>query len=143
MGRAISEYTFMDRSEWLPGPWDKETIDKRVWKDSETSLDCMIHRGGCGQWCGYVGVPKGHRLYGVEVFSRVGGKILYDLDCHGGVNFTFKKNAIWWFGFDCGHLRDVTPMSKRTHGAEYRDLEYVSNEVAELAKQLSLSKTLN
>ena len=133
----MSEDAFMDRSDWYRGPWDKEKIDKRIWKDSETALGCMIHRGACGQWCGYVGVPKGHRLYGVEVFSRVGGKILYDLDCHGGVNFTFKKDALWWFGFDCGHVGDITPMRRWANYGEYRNIEYVVKEVEGLAKQLA------
>ena len=46
------------------GPWDDEP-DKVQWVDPTTGLDCLMHRNHMGAWCGYVGVPEGHKFYGV------------------------------------------------------------------------------
>lgn len=56
--------------------------------------------------CGYVGLPKGHKL------SRKSVDDLYDLDCHGGVTYSEphlfgnKDKENWWIGFDCAHYHD-------------------------------------
>jgi hypothetical protein len=46
------------------GIWQKE-YDYKHWVDEATGLDCMVirHPSG-GHLCGYVGVPKGHKLFG-------------------------------------------------------------------------------
>jgi len=144
------EWTFIDRSEWPKGPWDDEKIDKKVWKDPETSLDCMIHRGSTGAWCGYVGVPKGHKFFGNNYDDH------YDLNCHGGLTFSDSCHGmdeegrgichpadegehVWWFGFDCAHSFDVIPGYLSHYSSsddEYRDAQYVMEEVTNLAKQL-------
>lgn len=54
----------VDRSGWRPGPWDDES-DRVEWRDDLTGLDCLAVRGNLGNWCGYVGVPPGHRWFGV------------------------------------------------------------------------------
>lgn len=59
------EYKTADRSEWSPGPWDAEP-DKIQWQDEATGLPCLIVRNYAGALCGYVGVSKGHPLFGVE-----------------------------------------------------------------------------
>lgn len=48
---------------------------------------------------------------------------------------------VWWFGFDCSHCGDISPgydFSRRHDFGpnEYRDVDYVRDQVAELAKQL-------
>lgn len=54
---------------------------------------------------GYVGVPKGHRLYGDKEASEC-------IECHGGVTYTRhyligQEDAdTWWIGFDTGHCFD-------------------------------------
>ena len=58
-----------------------------------------------------------------------------------------EPDDIWWFGFDCAHAGDFTPAYERSEklGAptgwgsfvEYRNLDYVSAECRELAKQLA------
>jgi len=86
------------------------------------------------------------------------------LDAHGGINFSREchpngdeKSSIchlpepgepdhmWWFGFDCGHCDDLSPgmadinkrlgISHYRHGI-YRDVAYVKDQIASLAKQL-------
>lgn len=144
------EWTFRDRSEWESGPWDSEPIDKKVWKDSKTGLDCMIHRNHTGSWCGYVGVPSGHKLFGKEYNDE----LTYHLSCHGGLTFTgscYGMNEdgsgichpaddgdhVWWFGFDCAHLHDRSPCNPPYGGDKYRTQTYVEKEVADLASQLA------
>lgn len=66
---------------------------------------------------------------------------------HGGITFsgisggriTNGDDNIWWIGFDCAHSDDKMPMLDNlfgeTHG-EYRNMFYVINECASLAKQI-------
>lgn len=75
-------------------------------------------RGGCrlvvamheGMWhrCGYVGMPSGHPLHGMQ-YSR-----LDDVAVHGGVTFSgwatslgWPSDGLWYVGFDCAHLGDI------------------------------------
>ena len=53
--------TFIDRSDWLPGPWDDEP-DRVEWRDEATGLPCLLRRGSpfIGVWCGYVALPPDH-----------------------------------------------------------------------------------
>ena len=48
---------------------------------------------------------------------------------------------VWWFGFDCAHYRDVTP-AYACEG-QYRDIDYVTREVASLARQLAEYGAMN
>jgi len=57
----------IDKSEWLPGPWHEEP--DRV--DFEhVGFPCTVLRHSTnGHLCGYVAVPPGHPLHGVEYDS--------------------------------------------------------------------------
>lgn len=54
-----------------------------------------------------------------------------------------EDDNVWWFGFDCAHLGDVSPAYDRPgrglSGADdtYKDIDYVTSEVERLAAQLS------
>ena len=54
---------------------------------------------------GYVGVPKGHKLYGKQAESET-------IDCHGGVTYCKhhligqEDKDVWWIGYDTGHCFD-------------------------------------
>jgi len=61
-------------------------------------------------WNGYVGLPLGHPLHGVEEDG------LYDLaDVHGGITWvnchlpTMQPDGYWWLGFDTAHAGDLVP----------------------------------
>jgi hypothetical protein len=63
-----------------------------------------------GIWNGYVGLPLGHPLYGMELFD-VG-----DLaDVHGGITWADyslpgrESDGHWWLGFDTAHHGDKIP----------------------------------
>lgn len=155
-------WNFVDKSNWKRGPWDAEP-DKVQWIDEATGLDCLVHRGGSGSLCGYVGVPPGHKFHGM------GYDAVYQWDeesessfpeVHGGLTFadscSTKERAdgggichvpepgrpadVWWLGFDCAHCGDYCPKYDRedypSDGA-YRELEYVKREVRSLAAQLA------
>lgn len=109
-------------------------------------LKCAMRRAGRGQWCGYVGVPTSHYLHG----AHHDNSIVCDIEVHGGLtwsdgtpaNAPFPQGGLWWFGFDCAHMGDVTPYDAEQDNfccfdSVYRDQEYVMNECHKLAEQLS------
>lgn len=52
------------------GPWSGEP-DSDDWTDRDTGLPCCARRGPLHHWCGYVGVEKGHPLFGLNVSDPV------------------------------------------------------------------------
>lgn len=151
------------RHDWPSGPWDSEP-DKLVWIDEATGLDCMIHRNSSGALCGYVGVPPSHPWHGVGywepvdasdddwVFAHerspdaqvdVHGGLTYASACQGNLCHTpqpGRPTDVWWFGFDCAHSGDETPLLRKygpaVHYEVYRDVAYVTGQVERLASQL-------
>jgi hypothetical protein len=135
------------------GPWDIEP-DKVQWIDRETDLDCMAVRNAMGAWCGYVGVPPGHRFYGVDyndVPVWVHGGLTFGSYCQEdprgeayGVCHTPEPGRpanVYWLGFDCAHSFDLIP-TMLDYGLEterkwpYRDLNFVREQCTSLAAQL-------
>jgi hypothetical protein len=146
----------LNKAGWenSPGPWVDEP-DKAQWVDETTDLDCLIVRNGGGALCGYVGLPPGHPLHGVDY----GDERMPALDVHGGLTFAAlchesplgegygvchrpepgRPDAVWWLGFDAAHAGDLSP-AYRSYPFEtdtYRDLEYVRGQCADLARQLA------
>lgn len=79
-----------EKAAWGPGPWVGE-VDKAQWVDAATGLDCLIVRGPMGSLCGYVGVPEGHPLYGVECSQEtpvLGAAPDMVLHVHGGLTYS-------------------------------------------------------
>ena len=78
--------------------------------------------------CGYVKVPKWHRLSDYKNYDEANG-----LEVHGGVTFVgdfdedFNLGSDFWIGFDCNHAFD-----KR----EVCDDKYVVNEIKNLVRQI-------
>lgn len=157
------EYRTVDKSRWERGPWDSEP-DKMQFTDKETGLPCLIVRNGVGALCGYVGVPEGHRNFGVDYDGATANDGGY-ISVHGGLTFADSCHAhadgesrgichlpskgepdhVWWLGFDCAHAGDYTPSSsqypqdcfRQGWDEQYRDVSYVKREIASLARQLS------
>jgi hypothetical protein len=105
------------KANLLDGEWQEEP-DKMQWIDEETGLDCLIVRGPSGALCGYVGLPKSHKLHGVDYNT------VYEtnpVEVHGGLTFSrgcqkvddpgrgvchsgdIANKGVWWLGFDCAH----------------------------------------
>jgi hypothetical protein len=92
---------------------------------------CEIKRNGMGALCGYIYVPLDHPVVAVV---RNGGDD--GLRVHGGITFYDERDGMYVFGFDCAHAGDMSPMMKRYHHEVYRTIEYVTNELENLAQQL-------
>lgn len=155
-------YSTIDKTGWGDGPWQDEP-DKLQWPDEATGLPCLAVRNRQGAWCGYVGVPPGHRLHGAaydDVDVDVHGGLTYAAGCADGPEATSichvpapgEPDDVWWFGFDCHHAFDLGPafeirMRELRHDAAalelelppvvYRTLGYVQDEVRALAAQLA------
>lgn len=143
-------------------PWETEP-DFFEFVDEDTGYRCFIQRHPeLKHLCGYVELPKKHKLYGE---TNVGNEFLLNLDVHGGVTYAGEKRIkrstlTGWFnewydkrpifliyeyvvGFDCAHAGDYSPyslpllgMNKIIGDETYKDIEYVTNECKKLAKQL-------
>lgn len=147
-------------ARFVDGPWKSEP--HRIQFNFE-GLDCLMVRNfALGHWCGYVGVPKGHPAYGVSYNDEP----VIHLDSHHGLTYsdfcsppvchvTAGDDDLWWLGFDCAHLRDLTPgiFTARAPGGPlhyiqkmypigdlppdiYRDVRYVTSSVEMLASEL-------
>jgi hypothetical protein len=135
------------RKGWPAGPWDNEP-DRKEWRDAVTGYPCLILRNSLGGLCGYVGVGPGHPLHGVNYDNAL------DINVHGGLTYSDKcaghichtpdpveSDDVWWFGFDCGHYRDMLPgilahYRRDARDQTYKDMAYVESEIASLAVQL-------
>ena len=151
--------TFADRSTWPSGPWDDEP-DRVDWTDDMTGYPCFVKRGPMGAWCGYVGVPPGHRYHGADYDDVPYGEVHHGLSysapcddrdgesaeriCH--VPTPGEPEDVWWFGFDCGHYNDVIPgmlsTMERIGGvwgadARYRTVEFARAHTTHLARVLA------
>ena len=142
-------------------PWLTEP-DRLEWKDEATGLPCLIVRvSGHGALCGYVAVLPSHPWHGVnysacanrppcaepfcnhapDVRVEVHGGLTYSGRCQGKVCHVAAPGDVWWFGFDCAHLGDLTPERPERLTLEptvYRDIGYVREQVTRLAQQLAM-----
>lgn len=104
------------------GPWRLEP-DKVYWIDDRTNLDCLIVRSKLGALCGYVGVPYGHPLYGLDYEDlepppAIHHQLTYAAACQPSddpstgvchVPPPGRTDDVWWFGFDCMQWGDLVP----------------------------------
>jgi hypothetical protein len=98
----------VDRSQWLPGPWDSEP-DRLEFRHA--GFPCLLRRGGGGAWCGYVALPPGHAWYDLEA-SDIPASVNYKAPCDGDICHVpepGEPDNVQWIGFDCGHARDIRP----------------------------------
>ena len=146
------------KSRWALGPWQDEP--DRI-EFPHAGLDCLLHRGPSGAWCGYVGVKPGHPWHGVGYstcpiscgVNYCDHRPEHRLDVHGGLTYaaacgghichrSAAAEPRWWFGFDCAHAGDISPAYQNIAvftdlGEVYRDVAYVQGETERLAEQLA------
>lgn len=144
--------TWLPKSGWGGGPWDDEP-DRLSWIDPDSSLPCLALRHiNLGHWCGYVGVPVGHRYYAsqaigaLEVHGKVTGAGVFSVDPdipeREQITMPGYRDA-FWIGFDCAHGDDLIPAALpaiRAAGFEsgtYRTLNVVVQEIVRLLHQLT------
>lgn len=89
-------------------------------------------------WCGYVSIPATHKLYEIDHWD-----IEIAIEVHGGLTYSRSdlyfqpEKNVWWFGFDCGHMHDISRLEgSHADDAVYRDKNYVIQECKNLAEQL-------
>lgn len=144
-----AEQSYLDKSTWGDGPWQKEP-DKIHWRDDATGLHCLIVRSHMGNLCGYVGVPRNHPAYKKDYDSidvNVHGGLTYASRCAGNICHIVEPGEdddVWWLGFDCAHYMDYIPgmksFSSIMRDGSYRDVSYVKSECERLAQQLAEAK---
>ncbi len=149
-------YKFAKTPNYSIGVWSSEP-DKVVWVDKTTNFDCMIVRSyTTGTLCGYVGVPATHPLHGtcadeLIVSPQVHGGLTFSGKCFEGASEEYclvchtpsENGEVWWFGFDCAHYCDVAPMwcgMFMDKKSTYKDIQFVTKEVEELALHLLLQQ---
>ena len=82
---------------------NKSVVEKRF---EYRGYHCVVIFQTIGHRCGYVGLPKNNKYYGM-------GYEEIDIDCHGGLTYAsdrlYEQNDtdIWWIGFDCAHCDDA------------------------------------
>ena len=106
-------------------------------------LPVIIYANGVGEeresfyYCGYVGLPQGHSLFGTDYDEASG------LSAHGGLTFSARHSLIpgyWFLGFDCAHGNDFTMESDKddTYGKrKFHTKEDVLNICMGLASSIS------
>ena len=155
-------YTTIDRAAlgWPAGPWDGEP-DKMQWPDVLTGLPCLaVRHPRYGHWCGYVGLPPGHPMYGNDcndINFEIHGGLTFSGACSPGGDETKgichmpepgDPDDVWWLGFDCSHAWDFSPQDVKDKAErgyafammddqQYRTLAYVRQQCALLASQVA------
>lgn len=145
-------------------PWDNPTREllqpffnePDYWRSCAYGFHVQASRSYEKAWCGYVGVPKSHPLYGYDDRDMM-VDIDVIFDCPGGITWSADhaplhcRDGNWWFGFDCIHCNDLSPKNvvdalavdgRFPYGVQeeyqtYRDLKFVKYSIYKLARQLS------
>jgi hypothetical protein len=146
--REAIEEAARQMREWIAKEGDAREFE-------ESGYHCVIIREPvAGYLSGYVGLPRAHSLYGLDL-SGLEDRTL-ELVVHGGVGFAGPQVAngrerpgLWYFGFDCNHLDDLclkdfegadaVSLSVK-HSSTYKTMEFVEAELRSLAQQLKAAE---
>jgi hypothetical protein len=130
-------------------PWENEP-DHAEWIQEPSGYKCRIRRNEItGALCGYVGIPKEHRFWGISYEESHVELSEIEVDVHGGLTYSAEGDDGWWyFGFDTNHADDFAPKMVE-HWLEmgfeglpidkcmnYRTWEFVEYEIYWLGKRL-------
>lgn len=121
---------------WKYGSWKHEPDFVEF---EHAGLECVLHRGGGGVWCGYVAVPPGHSCYGMSHGeATVLVEVHEGLSSSGSLCHPTSHGDVWWLGFACQGLDDLVPANGRTTMSEhYWTVKEVRKETEKLAEQLA------
>lgn len=90
-------------------PWENEP-DHAEWIQEPSGYRCRIVRNALtGSLCGYVGIPKGHRFWGMGYDDDNDELYAIQDDVHGGLTYSALDGGWWYFGFDTNHMNDFAP----------------------------------
>lgn len=130
-------------------PWEDEP-DRAEWIQEPSGYKCRIRRNPItGTLCGYVGIPKGHRFWGVGYEGHNTEVDDISDNVHGGLTYSQEEDDGWWyFGFDTAHHDDFSPKivellidrhisnSRFYDSLNYKAWEYVDDQIYWLGKRL-------
>ena len=134
-------------------PWEDEP-DHAEWTQEPSGYKCRIKRNPItGTLCGYVGIPKGHRFWGIGYEDSHVELSEIKVDVHGGLTYSAEgDDGYWYFGFDTAHMDDFCPKIveltigmrggvadhdfKYWDSMNYRTWEFVEYEIHWLGKRL-------
>lgn len=141
---------FPKKSDWPKGEWMNECDFHEF---EYKGYICVADRKDHGAWCGYAVLPKEHPLVGKELWNnevlQVHGGITQSDDHYTVLSGGQPKDAkivrcVWSVGFDCCHAWDIMPGFPNElnrmlsgHGATYKNLDFVINELKKLVDQLN------
>jgi len=132
MKNNFEDKNTLDKTNWPVGPWLFEP-DRRNWT-TKSGLPGSIVRNHFGALCGYVGIKTDHKYFKINYYDVENTMV------HGGLTFSgYREDKdIWWLGFDCTHWGDFCPGMAlfSSKEEEYRTIEYVMDQVENLAEQL-------
>lgn len=125
----------------------KEQIFSKIEQEPDIELD--FHNGYIYRinrhnqmlhYCGYVYVPMSHPLL-KKVKPEQSWYIDEYVSMHGGCTYCSEVADYLVIGFDCGHAGDITPSMLKfdiiqAPGDEYRDYNYMKNEIYSIIEQL-------
>tara|TARA_R110000822_G_C14954809_1_gene455432 strand:- start:21 stop:494 length:474 start_codon:yes stop_codon:yes gene_type:complete len=129
-------------------PWENEP-DHAEWVQEPSGYKCRIVRNEhTGTLCGYVGIPKEHRFWGIGYDPDSELSDISD-NVHGGITYSQQGDDGWWyFGFDTSHLDDFAPTmieqaiarhesnSRFYDCMKYKTWEFVDDQIYWLGKRL-------
>ena len=134
----IDEYE-IDKTNWETGEWNDEH-DWYDYVDNDTGAQCHIKRNGTGALCGYIQIPAGSPLHGMDYDEL---NLQHGIEVHGGLTYSGAIPSLegFWIGFDCSHYNDLVPgllgMYPNEVGQTYKNVDYVRAELTHLAEQVS------
>ncbi|KAL9658233.1 hypothetical protein ABK040_012492 [Willaertia magna] len=96
-----------------------------------SGFKCWAKRAVYFHWCGYIQLPETHPDFG-KSYDELG-----DINVHEELTYS-DGNGV--FGYDCAHYYDIVPVWTDIYGgapsgATYKDIEFVKNQLKEMAKQ--------
>lgn len=106
---------------------DKKWLKRYGYHLTPVTVFAFVNRVHFKNLNGYVGLPKGHKYYGVDYMDLDDA----DISVHGGLTFSRMgnhmlnkgfKGGYWYFGFDTAHFMDYVP-GLEEHLAEIRGEE--------------------
>jgi hypothetical protein len=160
------EYRTIDKASWGPGPWQDEPDKRQWRDGATGLPCLIVRgpSGALCGYVGVSKTHPAHGLdysfWNYDADARPLTPIqtaINGLEVHGGLTYADgcqhgddpargichipapgEPDDVWWFGFDCAHHGDASPANRRVafEWEVYRDLAYVTSEVAGLAKQL-------
>lgn len=132
--------------------WRKEEDFKTF---THAGLACIIVRTQDGALAGFVGIDKNHFLFEANRGDLISTDRHADVfvfalfEAHKGITFSGRitdisqnlaADELWYFGFTCDMTDDLIPglvgTGLQDDAQEYRNMDYVTEEVKGLAEQL-------